>query len=253
MAKPLSPEPQTVEFQAADGQVLHGFYYPAAVRPASLVVLMHWMPGDQHDWDEIAPWLQNRGLGGKSPNVGKQTWLDPSWFPPMLAGQSWAVFTFSFRGCEGRCKTPDRPGFLLDAQAAMQKASDLQGIDPQRIVVIGASIGADGAADGCSWLNAQESKGRCLGALSFSPGNYLTMSYADAVAALEAEQPPKPVWCLFSKGDQPSAATCTSASDEHYRQIAYDGNRHGMALIDPKVEPNALQLILDFLKLSLGL
>jgi hypothetical protein len=45
IAEPLSPEPQTVEFQAADGQVLHGFYYPAAVRPASLVVLMHWMPG----------------------------------------------------------------------------------------------------------------------------------------------------------------------------------------------------------------
>jgi len=56
IAEPLSPEPQTVEFQAADGQVLHGFYYPTAVRPASLVVLMHLLPGDQHDWDEIAPW-----------------------------------------------------------------------------------------------------------------------------------------------------------------------------------------------------
>ena len=45
IAEPLSPEPQTVEFQAANGQVLHGFYYPATIRPASLVVLMHWLPG----------------------------------------------------------------------------------------------------------------------------------------------------------------------------------------------------------------
>jgi len=45
IAEPLSPEPQTVEFQAADGQVLHGFYYPPALKPASLVVLMHWLPG----------------------------------------------------------------------------------------------------------------------------------------------------------------------------------------------------------------
>jgi dienelactone hydrolase len=171
----------------------------------------------------------------------------------MLAGQSLAIFTFSFRDCEGGCKTSDRPGFLLDAQAAMQKASELEGIDPQRIVVIGASIGADGAADGCSWLNTQAGKGHCLGALSLSPGNYLTIPYAVAVAVLEAEQPPKPVWCLFSKSDQPSAAACTAASCERYRQIAYGGNRHGMALVDPKVEPNALQLVLDFLKLNLGL
>ena len=60
IAEPLSPEPQTVEFQTADGQVLHGFYYPPAIKPASLVVLMHWLPGDQHDWDEIAPCRSRR-------------------------------------------------------------------------------------------------------------------------------------------------------------------------------------------------
>lgn len=135
----------------------------------------------------------------------------------------------------------------------MQKASELEGIDPLRIVVIGASIGADGAADGCSCLNTQAGKGHCLGALSLSPGNYLTMDFAGVVVALGTEQPPKPVWCLYSKRDQPSAVACTAASGEHYRSIAYDGDRHGMAFIDPKVEPNALQLILDFLKLSLGL
>ena len=64
----LPPEPQNIHFQAADGQALEGIYYPALANPAPLVVLMHWAPGDQYDWVEIAYWLQNRGLGGQSAN-----------------------------------------------------------------------------------------------------------------------------------------------------------------------------------------
>jgi hypothetical protein len=44
-----------------------------------------------------------------------------------------------------------------------------------------------------------------------------------------------------------------SPSGGAYRAIAFPGNPHGMALISPKVEPNTLQLMLDWLKLSLGL
>lgn len=247
----LPPEPQPVEFHAADGQLLQGAYYPSAVNPAPLVVLMHWAGGDQDDWVEIAYWLQNRGLGGRSPNPGGSSWLDPSWFPPMSAGTSYAVFTFSFRGCDGGCQGFEREKWLLDAQAAMLKASELDGVDPLRLAALGASIGADGAADGCLYLNSQRPN-FCLGALSLSPGDYLTVLYADAVSTLGAESPFKPAWCLFAQADAPSAAVCNAAQGENYTRFEFPGDAHGMMLISPEIEPNPLELILDFLAQVLG-
>lgn len=253
--EPLPPEPQEVEFQAADGQTLTGAYYPAMANPAPLVVLMHWAGGDQNDWVEIAYWLQNRGLGGDSPNPDSAPWLDPSWFPPLPAEweeQSFAVFAFTFRGCAGGCSSFDPGGWLLDAQAAMETARGLEGVDPQRIVAAGASIGADGAPDGCFWLN-QQHENSCQGGFSFSPGDYLTVPYADAVNALNAEQPPKYDWCLFATGDTAAAQSCQSAAGDHYQTVQYDGEMHGMDMIAPDVEPNALLLLLEFMGTSLGL
>lgn len=238
----LPPEPQRVEFQAADGQQLEGLYYPAAVNPAPAVVLMHWAPGDQRDWAAIVPWLQNRGVAVEP---GSAPWLDPTWFPPMLEGVSFAVFTFNFRGCEGGCKSFDRAGWLLDAQAAMATVKTLPGVDATRIAAIGASIGADGAADACG-------EG-CLGALSLSPGDYLTVPYADAVAAMQKADPPKPAWCLAAQGDTPSALACRAATGEHYRAFTYPGNEHGLMLLQPGMDPETMGLILDFLRLVFGI
>ena len=241
----LPPEPQEISFQAEDGQNLQGRYYPAAADGAPVIILMHWAPGNMDDWNEIAFWLQNRGLSGSSPNVGQQPWLDPSWFPALPEGKSYAVFTFNFR-------SGDRSKLLLDAQAAFNAARDLPGVDPNRIVSFGASIGADGAPDGCAWLN-ENAGGGCLGALSLSPGSYLTVPYSEVVEKLGAETPPRPVWCFFSSGDTPSAETCQSVSDDHYRMVEWQGGGwHGMELIDPARDPNALVLIMDWLAL-LGL
>lgn len=253
------PEPVTIEFAASDGQALTGTYYPAAAPNAPLIVLVHWVAADESDWAEIAFWLQNRGLGGNTPNPENLPWLDSSWFPPVPEGQSIAVFAFSLRGCkpfpEG-CRNWTPGAWLLDSQAAMQTASELDGIDPQRIVAAGASIGADGAIDGCFWLNQQNGSGKCLGAFSFSPGNYLGVRYSQAVKTLQEEQPPKQAWCLYGEQDGESAPTCKSASGDAYRPIAYSGDfakRHGMALIEEVVEPKTLELLLEFLTLTLGL
>ena len=69
---PLPPEPQEITFQASDGQTLRGYYYPAAVNPAPLVVFMHWMGGDMSDWYKIAVWVHNRGLKNPFPNPGSE-------------------------------------------------------------------------------------------------------------------------------------------------------------------------------------
>ena len=69
---PQPPEPQEITFQASDGQTLRGYYYPAAVNPAPLVVFMHWMGGDMSDWYKIAVWVHNRGLKNPFPNPGSE-------------------------------------------------------------------------------------------------------------------------------------------------------------------------------------
>lgn len=247
----LPVEPQEIAFQAEDGREIKGLYYPGATNPAPLVVLMHWAPGDAREWDAIAPWLQNRGLAGAGAAAGAaKPWLDGTWFPELGADRSFAVFTFTFRGCEGGCRQFTRGEWLLDAQAAMRAARALEGIDPQRIVAVGASIGADGAADGCVWLNAQ-GEAACLGAFSLSPGDYLTVPYAEAVADLNAEPNPRPVWCLFAAEDKASAAACRSAQGAAYRAVEYGGKAHGMQLIAPDVEPSALSLLIEFLETTI--
>ncbi|MBN1668165.1 MAG: hypothetical protein JW862_13825, partial [Anaerolineales bacterium] len=228
----LPPDPQEILFQAEDGQELVGRYYPAATNPAPMVVLMHWAGGDQEDWNEIAFWLQNRGLSGTSPNLGTQPWLDPSWFPEIDASSSYAVFTFTFRDCDGGCRNfmANRSLWLLDAVAAVETARQLEGVDPERLVAMGASIGADGAIDGCFHAGAEEDV-RCESALSLSPGSYLTVIYAEAVTW--AEQAGKPVLCYFSGGDGEAALACLSGSGELYETFEWQGTAHGMALLTP--------------------
>ncbi|RLD10671.1 MAG: hypothetical protein DRI56_02250 [Chloroflexota bacterium] len=250
--EPLPPEPQEIDFEAEDGQVLHGRYYPAAVNPAPVLVLMHWARGDMNDWNEIAFWLQNRGLAGTSLNAGTAPWLTPDWFPPMFEGQSFAVFTFTFRGCAGRCSFLDKDGWRMDALAAMQTARELEGVDPARVATFGASIGADGSPDACGPLNVEFS-GTCLGALSLSPGNYLNVPYADAVEVLDYQKPPSPVWCVYATGDKHAADTCKSATGDHYERFEWAGDYHGMDLLRPDIEPNTMQLILDWLALLFDL
>ncbi|MBI5651091.1 MAG: hypothetical protein HZC40_11710 [Chloroflexi bacterium] len=255
----LPAQPRALKFKASDGRELDGTYYPGATNPAPMIVLMHWVRSDQTDWAEVAFWLQNRGLGGATANPGKFPWRDRSWFPAMLTGKSFAVFTFNFRGCTSNgCPGFDQPGWLQDAYAALKTASELDGVDAKKVVVAGASIGADGAVNACAWLNAQKGKGACVGAFALSPGGYLTMPYPAAVLPLQNEQPAKPVWCLAGDGDRESAPTCKSATGAAHRLIEFAGNPHGMDLINPNLKPkgltvNALQLMLDWLKQSLGL
>lgn len=246
----LPAAPQAVMFPSRDNETLQGTYYPAASDLAPLVVLMHWAPGDQADWAEIACWLQNRGLGGHTPNPLQLPWLDSSWFPLLAEGRSYAVFTFTFRGCQGGCKASSREQWLQDAQAALEYATMLPGVDAQRVVAVGASMGADGALDACLWLNT-EGGGVCRGALSLSPGSYLTLPYPQAVQNLGALQPPPPAWCLYAKGDSASAAACQTAPGEHFRAVEYAGDPHGMKLIAPGLQPGALELLLEFLEMAL--
>lgn len=256
----INPDPQRVEFQAEDGQKLVGYYYPSKYADAPIMVLMHWAGGDLCDWRDIALWMQNRtdenpaklercaSPGGSLPAGFATPWWDPTWFPPMTSDVSIAVFTFDFRGY-GESKAGGTGADLAkDAKAAFKTAAGLEGVDATRIASLGASIGADGAPDGCL-LHNQEMGGGCVGAFSLSPGNYLGMEYSTVIKDLDTV----PVSCLAGELDSGSAETCESASREDYNYVVYpDTEAHGMSLISPDFDPQPMILIQEFMGLVFG-
>lgn len=250
----LPPEPQEISFQASDGQALTGYYYPAAVNPAPLVVFMHWVGGNMSDWYEIAVWLQNRGQANPFPNPGAEAWWDPSWFPPVPADASYGVFIFSFRGCQPYktgCREWEPEAWLLDAQAAMQTALALEGVDPTRIVTVGSSIGSDGAPDACALQN-QKQPGSCAGALSLSPGSYMGIPYTDVVRQLGENQPPVAAWCLANEAEIGICNAASETGNTAFRAIEIPGGGHGNMLLRPNLDPLPMKLILDFLAQTVG-
>lgn len=224
----ISPDPQPVEFSAQDGTSLEGTFYPAAEEGAPIILLMHWARGSQADWTPYAQWLQNRGLMPPDLDV-----------PRMPEDTSLAVFSFNFRGFDEGGSRPagDPEGWLLDAQAAVDFARQLPGVDPSRLVTIGASIGADGAIDSCG-------EDVCLGALSISPGGYLGVPYDEAAAQVS----PRPVWCLAAEGDGPSIQACQSTViGKGYVSVIYPGSAHGMDLFSQELDPGVTEVLLGFL------
>ena len=251
-ANVLPAEPQIVTITTEDNFTLTGYYYPAAVENAPVVVLMHWMNGDRNDWNEVAVWLQNRGLPNPFENPGDPAqfrWWDPSWFPAMPADRSYAVLTFSFRDCKpfrAGCQSEQRANWLKDAHAAMRFARSLEGVDPNRIAAIGSSIGADGAANSCKLLN-DEFPGACRGALSLSPGNYLGVSYTDTIQQLGSSDPPTPAWCIADPSEFFVCKDAESAGNSVFKDFSVKDGKHGNMLLSPGLDPLPMQLIVEFL------
>ena len=265
---PLPPERQAISIETSDGRVLEGFYYPGAYNPGPTIVLMHWAGGDYDDWTEIAPWLQNRGdetaalwqdVGVSYSAQNGEAWRDASWFPPMLDSTSFNVIVFNFGGFGNSTEGPNRTGLVDDALSAVKFASQLEGVDPNLIAALGASIGADGSANSCHLFNRNFSDmGTCLGAFSLSPGDYLGMPYDESVQYLDAAG--YPVWCLAAEGDYNSPTICREAGgQDFYQYFIYADADHGMRLVtpdhmpaEPPLERNTLELTQDWLEAVYG-
>lgn len=243
----LPAESQKVSFTAEDGKSLSGVYYPASTMDAPVVVFMQWAEGDQRDWKWIAAWLQDRGWKPK----GKQRmpWETTWWFPDVPDSLDLAVFTFNFRGCEDGCTGFTSGSWLLDAQAGLETAREMPGVDSKRVLAVGASIGADGAVDACQWLNETD-PGSCLGAFAISPGSFLTVPYDRAASELLGGSSPTQVYCLFARRDDAALETCQSVPEATVVDYGYV-EKHGMELVSPGLDHNTLKMLLEFVQAGL--
>jgi hypothetical protein len=261
--EPEAAEPQEHQLTAADGVALVGTFYPPAGCGAPVVVLFHQFGSEKTSWTQLALWLQNRTdetvfAGGLLAAPAGQY----AWFPQLPEDLSFAVFAIDFRGhgesvlAEGN---PEPAGFLLDAQAALEFAKTLPNVDPNRVITIGASIGADASVDACldlegSSISADQTPNGCIGALALSPGNFLGVPYVEAVTRLGSPPFDVSILCIAAEQDANAPDLCMADVPENHAGVVYVGrDEHGIGLLIEGMEPDIGQVIHDFLLETLGL
>jgi dienelactone hydrolase len=162
------------------------------------------------------------------------------------------VFTFNFRFCESEdgCQAYLPAEWLLDAQAALEAAVQLEGVDPEKVIAAGASNGGDGAVDACAWMNTTD-RGICLGAFALSPSSSLTIDFRTAATTLLSQETPAVVYCLYGLLDDAAEETCDNFPE--IRAVSYGYvEAHGLELILVDRRPDPLQILQDFINDALG-
>lgn len=104
-----------VDFRAADGTALHGWYFPAEGKQEGSVLFLH----------------------GNAENISTH-FANVAW----LAKSGFAVLVFDYRGYGRSAGSPDLDGLHQDVAAAMDALLRQPETDPERIAVIGQSLGA---------------------------------------------------------------------------------------------------------------
>ena len=102
-----------VVFTASDGMVLHGWYFPAENARGSILVL-------------------HGNAQNLSAHVNGVLWL---------VKEGFSVFIIDYRGYGWSGGEPSLAGAHLDAAAALEKLMALPETDPDRVVVLGQSLG----------------------------------------------------------------------------------------------------------------
>lgn len=114
----LGVEAEEVWFEAADGAALHGWWIEAqGGAPDSGSPVLLWSHGNAGN------------LTHRAPHAGA------------LARQGLSVFLFDYRGygrSEGR---PSEEGLYLDSEAAYAYLTEERGISPERLILLGVSLG----------------------------------------------------------------------------------------------------------------
>jgi len=203
-----------LKFEAQDGQVLDGRFYPPSVCPAALmIVYFPWEQGDLNDWDIIA-----RYFSGKIP---------------------YGVFSFTPRGCQEGCTKWDRAGWRLDYQAAMGAFSRLPCASPSPVVTIGSSAGEDAAFFACGLDD------NCVGTVAFSPGGWIGIPYENEVQTLVSQK--KHTWVVVSQDDPKTLRLNHPEWRDYYREIVVQGDKHGNELYNNYT----LGVVLNILRIEL--
>jgi esterase/lipase len=201
-----------VQFAAPDGLVIASTLYPAPSRPAPTVLLLHMAGSNRTAWNPLAQQLQATGFN---------------------------VVAIDLRGHGDTGGAIDWPKAQQDIGAVLTRLNTLPGVDRQRLLIVGANIGANLGLNVCAvTLN-------CKSVVLLSPAlDYQGIKTADAMSRYAK----RPILIVASRSDSPSGAESAAldklAQGEHKLQL-YDGSAHGTALL--AAHPDLLVLIVEWL------
>src|SRR5919201_3334216 len=133
-AQAPAPKGRTVRFRATDGVRLHGTLTPAEASRAPAVVLVHQYQGGPDQWTPMIPYLHRAG---------------------------YAVLNYASRSA-GEL---DETILARDARGAIAALRRQHDVDPERIAILGASIGASTAA----WVAGRPPDMHLRAAIGLSP------------------------------------------------------------------------------------
>lgn len=192
-------EATVVEIEADDGLMLIGDWY-AAEEEGPAILLLHMLGSDRSAWEPLIPALVsdyglnllNLDMRGHGDTGGDREWD--------LAEQ--------------------------DVQTVIDWLREQDGVDPERIAIVGASIGSNLAIRG--WANDEG----VATAVALSPGlDYRGVTTLEPVT----ENSGRPLLLVASRSDTASARAVIelfgeTAGDASVR--LFDGSRHGTQLLD---------------------
>jgi len=201
-APPPAPPGRSVRFRAADGLPLRGELVPGRGARSPAVVLVHESNGGPDQFENFAAYLHEQG---------------------------YAALTYRSRPLPERMDETENARDIAGAVRALRRR---QGIDPERIAVVGASIGATSAA-----YHSFSSSGRRVRAtVGLSPGTFL-----DEAPPAGA---PRDVLLIADEAELPAAEFLAADSPGITARVApLDG--HGVALLE---DARVRAVVLDWLR-----
>jgi acetyl esterase/lipase len=201
-APPNAPAPKNVTFRATDGEPVRGRFTTAG-RNASAVLLLHQSDGGVNQMDPLVPYLHAAGF---------------------------ATLAYQSR------QSPMEAERLPDALGALRWLRDRPDVDPERLALVGASIGASTA------VLAMATKARATvdAAVALSPAD------SSDIWALQDDDRYRPHDVLFITDD--SEATSAEGMREgavRSELVRSQGPGHGIALVSEQGVRDALLGWLD--------
>ena len=214
----VTPTPAPTEaslamsFITADSLSIAATYYVGPTRPSPVILLLHMNGSNKESWRLFATQLQTSG---------------------------YSVLAIDLRGHGETGGKADWNKAPADIVEVLNQLHNLPGIDPARISVIGADIGANLAIRACADWQA------CKSVVMISPAvNYLGVAALDPLSRYGA----KPVLIVASRDDKPSgtdSSTLDKAAKGNHTLQLYPGANHGIGLLS--AQPDLPALIVQWL------
>lgn len=233
---PVDFSDRVVKFSSLDGVALVADYYPVKVPKGErtpVAILIHMYPANRSSWKSFVPKLRDAGI---------------------------AVLAYDIRGNGDSTKPAARklaeaykgkdPAFFqqawMDVAGARSWIDRQDNLDPNRLVVVGASIGCSIALDYVSRTQTARA------VVCLSPGtNYMGVDSLQHIRSCGSI----PILLISPEGEYEAVEALAEAGGSRVKTAKYPGGRehHGTGLFEADYGAKVKKKVMKFIKKNLGI